>query len=244
MKGLTVSIRTFVFALLFSAPVWLLAQNSPLVHLGDNSDWWSQLRADDSGLDVTVQKREPSASNFKILGINLGEGLFRKAATKLGEAQSMQRGDASTGRYQICYVSAGDHPQRIHLVLETGEVSDWFYLFSGGPDWKGSELCVKSNLVTENSSVASGLHLGQTPAEVKAILGKPSAVIGNKIIYSFGVQKKTSPSDFAKLRQQNPKLSEEELRRDYELYSLGVYIEARFTQSKLSYLAVSKAETY
>ena len=92
--------------------------------------------------------------------------------------------------------------------------------------------------------MASGLRLGQSPAEVKAILGKPSAVIGNKIIYSFAFEKKTSPNDFDKLRQQHAELSEEDLHRDYESYSVGVYIEARFTQSKLSYLAVSKAETY
>jgi len=151
---------------------------------------------------------------------------------------------ASSGRSQICYVSGQDRPKKVHLVFESGEVSNLFYLFAGGPDWIGSDLCVKSNLVTENLSVASGLRLGQTPDEVKAILGKPSAVIGNKVIYSFAFEKKTSSSDFDKLRQQHPELSDEDLHRNYELYSIGVYIEARFTQSKLSYLSVSKAETY
>jgi hypothetical protein len=211
----------------------------------DKSDWWSQLGRDDANRGVTVQKREPAVSNFRILGIDLGDDdTLGKAAAKLGEAQSVQRGDASTGRSQICYASVRDRPKRIHLVFESGDVSDWFYLFADGPDWKGSDLCVKSNLVTENVSVASGLRLGQAPAEVKAILGKPSAVIGNKIIYSFAFEKKTSLSDFDKLRRQHPELSEEDLHRDYEFYSIGVYIEARFTQSRLSYLAVSKAETY
>jgi hypothetical protein len=236
----TVGVGVSVLALFF-VPVLGLATQSTR----DNSDWWSQLRTDDSGREVAVLKQEPAASNFKILGIDLGDdSLFSKAVAKLGEAQTVQRGDASSGRSQICYTSLQDRPNRIHLVFETGEVSDWFYLFEDGPDWKGSDLCVKSNLVTKNLSVASGLRLGQTPAEVKAILGKPSAVIGNKIIYSFEVEKKTSTGDFDKLRQQHPSLSEEELHRNYESYSLGVYIEARFAQSKLNYLAVSKTEAY
>jgi hypothetical protein len=92
--------------------------------------------------------------------------------------------------------------------------------------------------------VASGLHLGQTSTEVKAILGKPSAMRRNKIIYSYSVQIKTPPADFKKLRKQHPELNLDELQRDYEFYSLSAYIEARFTQSKLTYLAVSKTEAY
>ena len=236
----THGVRVSMLALFF-APVLALAGQSR----HDNSDWWSHLRTDDSGREVAVLKREPAATNFKILGIDLGDnGLFGKAVAKLGEAQTVHRGDASSGRSQICYTSLQDHENRIHLVFESGEVSDWFYLFAGGPDWKGSDVCAKSNLVTKNLSVASGLRLGQTPAEVKAILGKPSAVLANRIIYSFEVEKKTSAGDLDKLRHQNPSLSEEELHRNYDSYSLGVYIEARFAQSKLNYLAVSKTAVY
>jgi hypothetical protein len=220
------------------------AQVGPPGYTSDNSDWWSQTRTDDANGGVAVQKREPAASNFRILSIDLrDDDPLSKAAAKLGKAQRVERGDASAGRAQICYSSVKDHP-RIHLVFESGEVSNWFYLFADGPDWKGSNLCIKSNLVTEKLSVASGLRLGQTPAEVRAILGRPSAVIGNKIVYSYAVQKKTPDKDLDKLRQQHPELSEEELHRNYEFYSLGVYMEARFTQSKLTYLAVSKTEAY
>ena len=174
----------------------------------------------------------------------MGDDLLSRATAKLGKAQVVTRGDASTGRAQVCYTSVQDQPSPIHLVFESGEVSDWLYLFADGPDWKGSDLCIKSSLVTKSLSLASGLHLGQTPAEVKAILGKPNAVMGNKIVYSYGVQKKTSSKDLAKLRKQHPELSDEEFRSNYEFYSLGVYIEARFAESKLHYLAISRTAGY
>lgn len=220
------------------------AQMERPAHTSDNSDWWSQIRAGDANGNIAVQKREPQASNLRILGIDLGDDdQLSKATAKFGRAQPVERGDGSTGRSQTCYSSAKDEP-KIHLVFERGEVSDAFYLFVDGPDWKDSNLCVKSNLVTEDLSLASGLRLGQTPAKVKAILGTPSAVVRNKIVYSYEVEKKTADKDFEKLKQEYPALSDEDLHRDYEFYSLGVYIEARFSQSRLNYLAVLKTEAY
>jgi hypothetical protein len=77
----------------------------------------------------------------------------------LGKATVVERGDASTGRSQICYSSLGKQ-SKTYLMFEKGEVNDSFYLFKGGPDWKGSKLCTASNLVTTNLSTASGLRLG------------------------------------------------------------------------------------
>ena len=218
-------------------------QNGPPGHMSDNSDWWSRLRTDDSDESMPIQEREPAPSNFLILNIDLTNSLFNKAAAKLGKAPIVERGDGATGRSQVCYVSP-QGPEKIHLVFENGEVSDSFYLFVGGPDWKGSDLCVKSSLVTKDLSIASGLRLEQTPSEVRGILGKPSAAIGNKLTYSYAVEKKSSNEDIERLRRQHPELSDEDLRRNYESYYLSVYIEARFAQSGLNYLTVSRAETY
>jgi hypothetical protein len=217
-------------------------QTGPPTCRSDNSDWWSQLRVADEEV-IPIAGEEPAASNFEILGINLGGDVFNEAWAKLGKAQRVDRGDASSGRSQICYVSVQGRP-KIRLVFERGEVTDFFYLFADGPDWNGSDLCVKSNLLTENLSVASGLRLGQSPDQVRAILGKPSVESRQRIIYSIQIEKETPASDFAKLHRQHPDLSEGELRRNYASYTLSVYIEARFAQSKLNYLAISKSETH
>ncbi len=218
-------------------------QSGPPSYADDNSDWWSHARSLAFDKKNLVQNREPSASNFQILGIELDDNMFNKIAVRLGKTPIVERGDAATGRSQVCYVSQED-PGRMHLVFEKGEVTESFYLFEGGPGWKGSELCVRSNLVTKSLAVASGLRLGQKPAEIRAILGKPSAVTGTKLIYSFSVQKKSSAADFENLKPRYPELSEEELHRNYEFYTLGVYVEGRFSDEKLTYLSVTKSEAY
>jgi len=218
------------------------AQNWPPGYTRDNSDWWSYTGRPESDEKIPEQNREPSAANLKILGLSLiKEDVLGAAAAKLGKASVVERGDASTGRSQACYTSL-EEQGRIHLIFEQGEVNEVLYLFEGGPDWQGSDLCFKSRLVTRRLSVASGLRLGLTPAEVKTILGKPSVATSNKLIYSFSVQKKTSAADLQRVRQAYPGLSEEELQRNYGFYSLGAYIEVRFSSGKLTYLAISRLE--
>jgi hypothetical protein len=118
-----------------------------------------------------------------------------------------------------------------------------FYLFADGPDWEGGDRCVTSNEISRSLATASGLHLGQTPSQVVAILGKPTKASKYELIYSYSVSKKTSVEDLKKARRQNPDLSEKDLQQNYGFYDLNAGICARFEHSKLTYLAVSKSET-
>src|SRR5262245_3081128 len=95
---------------LFTLGFWLFAfpssdgaqQAEKRVRLTENSDWWSGLRSEDEDVGKT-QEREIPASNFKIAGVVLGERFFEQATTKLGRTTVVDRGDASSGREQVCY---------------------------------------------------------------------------------------------------------------------------------------------
>src|SRR5579863_607028 len=179
---------SLIVSVLFSPLLEAAMQLDTAIRINDDSDWWSGGRTLDSDDTITVQKREIAGTNFRILGIELSEAMFRQARSMLGEATLIERGDAATGRQQTCYVS-GENGDRVHLVFESGEVDFTFYLFANGANWNGSEYCARSNQVSKTSSTASGLHLGQTPAQVMAILGKPSNRRENEVIYSLSVTK-------------------------------------------------------
>ena len=215
-------------------------QTVPPGYTCNNSDWWSLTRTDD---EVVPQEGDLQDSNFQILGFKLNDETFGKAKAKLGKATVVERGDASAGRSQICYSSPGKK-SKTYLIFEKGEVNDAFYLFNIGPDWKGSEQCSESNLVTDNLSTGSGLHLGQTSAQVRALLGRPSFASDDKIVYFFSVEKKMPTAEFETLKKQNPEMTQDELHRKYDSYTLGVYIQARFLSDKLVYLGTSKTKSY
>lgn len=215
------------------------AQHS--VRLQDDSDWWSNNRTSDPD-DVETQQRELAKSNFQVLEIYLSDAMFSRAVARLGEATIVERGDASTGRRQVCYVSPGAQ-SKVHLVLEQGEVEYGFYLFSGGPTWEGEDRCVISKSISMHLGTASGLRLGQTPAQVIAILGKPTQKRNGELVYSFSVRKKRSPEYLKEAREHNPDMSEKDFQEMYGSYSLNAGIRAKFVKAKLTYLAVSKAES-
>lgn len=242
---------TFRKCLLLSAFVVmpLLALNAQRAKMAaDNSDWWStlvsftNLRLD--APSTNLQRRYPMPSNFQIDGVTLGTEPEKTASKQFGKATQVVRGDGAYVRTQTCYVSTSPRP--VHLIFEEdGEgFGSSFYLFDEGPNWNGSDRCAKSSHISINLRTASGLRLGATPSEVQAILGKPSTASSDRLVYVFEVRRKTTATALEQVRRANPNLSDAELRDSFGFNYLHAYIEARFLNSRLTYLAVTKSENF
>jgi hypothetical protein len=227
--------RLVVCLLIAASSLCAAAQKT---RLNDSSDWWSINREDSRIPPIKAGKQGLQSSNFSVAGIEVGHGGVEAFTAKFGRATEVERGDASTGRSQWCYVSASN--PSVHAIFEFGEDESLFYLFSGGADWAGSKYCLKSKQISFGSSTTSGLRLGLTRAEVEAILGRPDAVTANELVYSREFQKRSSPQQFETLRKDYPVLtSDEEAHRKFDFYPVEQYILARFVDSKLVYFAVS-----
>lgn len=220
------------------------AQSTPVRM--DSSDWWSYTRGEELPPDqppkaIKFQSRKPAETNFQIDGVTLGATWdFAAALSTFGNATEVARGDAASGRHQICYRSSRGN---VYLIFEIGEVDALVYLFEDGPNWKGSELCATSNTVSEDTSTASGLRLGLQPEQVKKILGTPNISTPEKLVYYFGYREKTSAKVLTELRKAHPEMNDAEFRRNYDYSDRETYVEARFESGKLNYLAISKSET-
>ena len=191
---------------------------------------------------IKFQNREPSDSNLQIAGLALDATWdFAKIRSKFGESSEVERGDAASGRHQICYVSSSGS---VHLIFELGELDSVLYLFEDGLKWNGSELCAVSEAVSANILTANGLRLGLQPQQVKSILGDPNIATRSKLVYYFSYKKRPTPEALARLRQNYPDMSDTEFAKNFEYADSESYIEARFASGKLNYLAISKSETY
>ncbi len=217
-------------------------QQRTTIRLDDNSDWWSITKGFPFGQDAKEQRRSILGANFRISGITLDEGLLKHAMDRLGAAKTVKRGDAGESRDQLCYVSNGENPNT-YLIFETGEVNYAFYLFQGKP-WKGSDNCQQTDLVSSKLSTGSGVHLGQSPADAMAILGKPSRQRADGLVYLLSARMKNTPANLQKIRKQHPEMSEKEINDNFGVYDLTATVVLKFTDSKLTYIAISKSETY
>jgi hypothetical protein len=212
------------------------------VRLEDQSDWWSMNNEKEPILSVDLIEKTFDTKNFNILGLSLKALDFDKVAVKLGKATVVKRGDASYSRSQVCYF-AGSGSDMIHLIFEGGEGgSSTVYIFRGGPDWKGSNLCRRSDRVLDDLAIGTGLKLGLSRKEVEAILGNPDSTEGNRIAYCREFKRRTTKEEFDRLRNDDPRLSEKQAHELYDSVEETMQIEARFTGQGLSYLFVSTQE--
>jgi hypothetical protein len=209
------------------------------IRMKDHSDWWSILNEKSRGPEIKPNGIDFDGRNLEIAKLDLAGIGFDDIARELGRTARISRGDASTGREQACYRSASDGAP-IYLIFEFGEDQSSFYLFSDGTPWKGQSFCAKSKRVSEELSTASGLRLGQTSEEFKRILGKPDSIAGDKVIYSREVKRKSTPERFKRQRKEYPEtLTESQAHEKFDFYTASIYVEAKFTNSKLIYLVVS-----
>ena len=219
------------------------SQQFPTNHTND-SDWWSLLR-DDSPLEkLSPQREEIAASNFEIAGVTLDyDQVLDKVPAKLGRTTFVSRGDASTGRSQLCYASSRG-VDATYLIFERGEVNLSFYLFAGGHTWKGQRRCAVSPLIRPDLATLSGLRLGLSRSEVERILGKPTSAGEGEITYWHQTKEKSSARDLERARKADAHLSEQEFHDDYDYFFRSVWIVVKFRDGKTIYIGVSKSETY
>jgi hypothetical protein len=216
------------------------ASKGQTVRLKDRSDWWSMYNEQYPGITTKLIEKRFSTDNFKILGLSLDTDGFDKIAAKLGKARIVERGDASYSRSQACYVSTGDS-DKIHLIFEGGEGnSSSFYLFRDGADWRGSNLCIKSDDVSEDLVTGTGLRIGLSRAEVETILGKPDFVKGDRIAYCREFKRKATKVEFETSRREYPmRLSDKMAHEEFDFLSVSIQMEARFKNLEMNYLYVS-----
>ena len=210
-------------------------------YVRDNSDWWSILKNDNWGVEIQPLPEQINPKNFEIGSVALGPQQFEKLTSAFGSAPVVERGDASTGRHQVCYRS---RKSDVFLIFEFGEVEENFYLFNSDANWKGRESCTQSDKISRRLRTASGVGLDMSRAEVERILGAPDATKENRIFYLRTIHKKTTPSAFAEMRRDYPeKVSDERAHEMFDYYDESVYIEGRFIDSRLNYLVVSRSDT-
>ena len=235
-------LSTLLLTFLISA--WVLAQDtSKTVRLADRTDWWSVLNENFEWPNNKPKGDELAPANFEIAGVNLEtDNPFRNLRERFGWAISAVRSKGNNAREQFCYVF-GQSPSG-RLVFEHGESNESFYLFAQGQPWNGQALCAGSTQLTPAPRTKSGLGLGISPTEVEQILGKPDFSSPNRLVYYRDIEKHTPDDKLAQLRTEHSDLADKDFHDNYDSYDLELYIEARFTDGKLTYLAVSKGENY
>jgi hypothetical protein len=222
----------------------LCAQQSAETKLLDNSDWWTFYAMGSSLEGVTPQHRTIALESLAIAGVTLTEQMPGQIDSTFGKAAWVTRGEDSSERHQACYISAEDGAPT-YLIFEDGiESNTSFYLFRGGPAWKGGDLCVRSTAVTGSLATPSGIHLGQSMDQVIAILGAPSKQTDTELRYILDQRVKLSDKQLNAIRTAAPAVVQSDFDKwaaDHPTFEFLELLTARFDDNGLKYFSVTAA---
>jgi hypothetical protein len=208
-----------------------------VIYLKDDSDWWSPTRregaeptAEDEHLFEGLRDKMPvprDLGKLSILGVQLasqeGDDWLRNIEARLGKTKIVERGDGAAGRSQLCYRPVGSG--EVKLIFEHNEIFYSYYLFDDGRPWKGIEYCAESPGVTPALATSGGLRLGMTEAETESVLGKATYEREGTRWYAYETDR------FVTILPDNP-----------EDWVISGTLELRYSNHRLTYLAVSRSE--
>lgn len=181
-------------------------------------------------------KAVAAKDNRKILDFTLGESSIADVERVLGQTKRLET--TETGPLRICYASTDASGTAINF--EAGAAGGWevltgFRLFRSASN---DSACKSSEAITPGISTRSGLRLGLTMVEIKAILGPPCESGADFLRYRSVLTTRRTAEELARLREM----------RDYS-HSTGedidrmTLIEFEFTDSKLTSVKVTYTET-
>lgn len=130
------------------------------------------------------------SKNFEVLGIRLGDSEIGDVERILGSAPVRQATHIEEG--SSCYASRAN--DRTVLEFDNWLTNVVEFRFYQGSTQSLSQ-CAKSSLVSNSLSTASGLRLGMSRSEVLALLGPPSKMQGDDLIYEFSYDRPPTPEE-------------------------------------------------
>ncbi len=146
----------------------------------------------------TSQEGDLPTSSRRILGFRLGEHSFDDAQRVLGMALPWHSGDAAASEDKVCYV-ARDGEEVVTMVLSansemSGGQIDGMTLIAG-PIGFAERCLLMTSRHPDEVRTESGIHLGMSMDQMKAVLGQPTEVRGEYVFYTYCREKTLTPTD-------------------------------------------------
>ncbi len=191
-------------------------------------------------LTSTVRHEEIDSGHITVLGVMAGARTIEWVTAKLGHAVPFNRGTKERPAMAVCYVSDRDNTKALFVAGPRG-VRDQIMeikLISGDVRFDDADRCARSALVSREIATGSGIRLGATPAEIKALLGPPTDESPGFLGYEFHVERRLTEAEVGRIEKRWPDV------RKYPYHDVSSSVEARFAGKRLKRLDLYRLVTY
>lgn len=194
-------------------------------------------------LSRDIYQQKISNAQMTIMGLTLGKHTLKDVQSELGKAELLPGLEHKPNR--VCYIS-GDNSDGTILIFQAWEISSVltsFRILSSQANFKESDQCAKSKLISKDMVTDGGLRLGLSRQQLKAILGKPTKEQGNSLLYVYHSKQSMTKEEIDEMkkvfRTSIPPSTKEEF-----YWDITSSIEGIFLNKELIVITVTKLETY
>ncbi len=191
-------------------------------------------------MSTTMRHEEIDSGHITVLGVTAGARTIEWVMAKLGNAVPFNRGTKERPLMAICYASNIDNT-RVLFVAGPRGVRDQIteiQLISEDVRFDDAPRCVRTTYVSKDIATGSGLKLGMTPAEIKALLGPPTDESPGFLGYEFHVERRLTEAEVERIEKRWPDV------RKYPYHDVSSSVEARFAGKRLKRLDLYRLVTY
>jgi hypothetical protein len=188
-----------------------------------------------------AKKADITEADATIRGFAIGHASLKDVQTKLGNAEIVRASRDEESDVLVCYTSPADGTV---LAFYSGAMGGWedityFAIWSREAAFPDALRCTPSAGVSRRLATDSGLRLGLTAAEVKAIAGKPTRSSRTLVKYDYDCRRKMTNKEIIGFKTSN----NWDVRSD-PYFDRMSWIEVSFTNSTASRIEIGRTESY
>jgi hypothetical protein len=204
---------------------------------------WVQKPSDDDPPcgEPGIGKLQLTKEDTTILGLTIGSASLENVKARLGKTGSLPIGGSASASTTICYVSPTDGTVLTFGSSDLGghvDVTE-FALWSREAKFPNVSACKPSKLVSRSISTSSGIKLGLSAQQLTDIVGTKPKTRPVSVHYELICRRKMTPDEIKGFKTgvnwditANPYID------------VSSFVDARFSSSGTSHIAITKVESY
>jgi hypothetical protein len=187
-----------------------------------------------------ARRVEIADADATIFGFTIGRTSLKEIQAKLGPAKLERVSREEESDVSVCYRSEDGTV----VVFYSGSMGGWkdirrFALWSQEAAYPHASRCTVSATVTKHASTQSGIRLGLTREQLSQAAGMPTKASGSSATYDYICRREMSQEEISSFKTVN----NWDVRSD-PYFDRMSWIDAHFSDSKLSHVEVGRTDSY
>jgi hypothetical protein len=182
----------------------------------------------------------PDDVNLTIMGVAIGRDSMKDVQGRFGRTILLPRKEHAPDR--VCYLYEQNNASNV-IVFEAGPLGGWntitgFSLYDNSIGFQERDMCMDCSAWLTNVQTKGGIATGMHINDLTKIVGKPSRMSDNEVIYVYQGKRNMSQKEL-----DNVALSWPEARQN-PAFDVTSWMVAKFIKSRLVFYGAMKIESY